>query len=156
MDNLDLKLLDLIQVNSRLTADQLSEHVCLSSSACQRRLKRLRKDGVIESEVAIISPAKVGRRLTMIVEVTLERERPDIIDKFKKLMINTPEVQQCYYVTGSVDLIVILTVQDIEDYDDFSKRFFFEDSNIRRFNTLVVTDRIKTGFYVPVKDLVAT
>ena len=156
MDNLDLKLLDLIQVNSRLTADQLSEHVCLSSSACQRRLKRLRKDGVIESEVAIISPAKVGRRLTMIVEVTLERERPDIIDKFKKLMINTPEVQQCYYVTGSVDLIVILTVQDIEDYDHFSKRFFFEDSNIRRFNTLVVTDRIKTGFYVPVKDLVAT
>ena len=156
MDNLDLKLLDLIQVNSRLTADQLSEHVCLSSSACQRRLKRLRKDGVIESEVAIISPTKVGRRLTMIVEVTLERERPDIIDKFKKLMINTPEVQQCYYVTGSVDLIVILTVQDIEDYDHFSKRFFFEDSNIRRFNTLVVTDRIKTGFYVPVKDLVAT
>ena len=156
MDNLDLKLLDLIQVNSRLTADQLSEHVCLSSSACQRRLKRLRKDGVIESEVAIISPAKVGRRLTMIVEVTLERERPDIIDKFKKLMINTPEVQQCYYVTGSVDLIVILTVQDIEDYDHFSKRFFFEDSNIRRFNTLVVTDRIKTGFYVPVKDLDAT
>ena len=156
MDNLDLKLLDLIQVNSRLTADQLSEHVCLSSSACQRRLKRLRKDGVIESEVAIISPAKVGRRLTMIVEVTLERERPDIIDKVKKLMINTPEVQQCYYVTGSVDLIVILTVQDIEDYDHFSKRFFFEDSNIRRFNTLVVTDRIKTGFYVPVKDLVAT
>ena len=156
MDNLDLKLLDLIQVNSRLTADQLSEHVCLSSSACQRRLKRLRKDGVIESEVAIISPAKVGRRLTMIVEVTLERERPDIIDKFKKLMINTPEVQQCYYVTGSVDLIVILTVQDIEDYDHFSKRFFFEDSNIRRFNTLVVTDRVKTGFYVPVKDLVAT
>ena len=156
MDNLDLKLLDLIQVNNRLTADQLSEHVCLSSSACQRRLKRLREDGVIESEVAIISPAKVGRRLTMIVEVTLERERPDIIDKFKKLMINTPEVQQCYYVTGNVDLIVILTVQDIEDYDDFSKRFFFDDSNIRRFNTLVVTDRIKTGFYVPVKDLVAT
>ena len=156
MDNLDLKLLDLIQVNNRLTADQLSEDVCLSSSACQRRLKRLREDGVIESEVAIISPAKVGRRLTMIVEVTLERERPDIIDTFKKLMINTPEVQQCYYVTGSVDLIVILTVQDIEDYNDFSKRFFFEDSNIRRFNTLVVTDRVKTGFYVPVKDLVAT
>ena len=156
MDNLDLKLLDLIQVNNRLTADQLSEDVCLSSSACQRRLKRLREDGVIESEVAIISPAKVGRRLTMIVEVTLERERPDIIDTFKKLMIDTPEVQQCYYVTGSVDLIVILTVQDIEDYNDFSKRFFFEDSNIRRFNTLVVTDRVKTGFYVPVKDLVAT
>ena len=155
MDNLDLKLLDLIQVNNRMTADQLSERVGLSGSACQRRLKRLRETGVIESEVSIISPATVGRRVTMIVEVTLEHERPDIIDKFKKLMISTPEVQQCYYVTGTVDMIVILTVKDIEDYDDFSRRFFLEDPNIRRFNTFVVTDRVKTGYYVPVDDLIS-
>lgn len=155
MDNLDLKLLDLIQVNNRMTADQLSERVGLSGSACQRRLKRLRETGVIESEVSIISPATVGRRVTMIVEVTLEHERPDIIDKFKKLMISTPEVQQCYYVTGTVDMIVILTVKDIEDYDDFSRRFFLEDPNIRRFNTFVVTDRVKTGYYVPVYDLIS-
>ena len=152
MDNFDLKLLELVQDNNRLTADELSSRVGLSPSACQRRLKRLRDDGVIVADVAIVSPESLGRRLTMIVQVTLVRERPDLIDTFKQSMLKTPEVMQCYYVTGDVDFVLILTVLNMQAYEDFTRRFFFENPNLQRFNTIVVMDSVKTGLSIPIWD----
>lgn len=150
LDAFDVKLLKIVQYDNRLTAEALSERVGLSPSACQRRLRRLREEGVIEADISVISPETVGRQLTMIVEVTLERERPDIMDEFKRSMIATPEVMQCYYVTGDIDFILILTARDMRHYEQFTKQFFFDNPNIRRFHTLVVMDRVKTGLYVPI------
>jgi len=96
MDAFDRKLLDLVQDDNQRTAEALSAAVGLSPSACQRRLKRLRRDGVIVGDVAVLAPDAVGRHLTMIVEVTLTRERPDLVDAFKRSMQQTPEVMQCY------------------------------------------------------------
>ena len=106
MDNFDLKLLELVQDNNRLIAEYLSSKVGLSPSACQRRLKQMRDDGVIVADVAIVSAESLGRRLTMIVQVTLVRERPDLIDTFKQSMLKTPEVMQYNYVTGDVDFVL--------------------------------------------------
>ncbi|MEM7224199.1 MAG: Lrp/AsnC family transcriptional regulator [Pseudomonadota bacterium] len=152
MNRLDLKLLELVQQNNRLTAEELSDSVGLSPSACQRRLKRLREEGVIVADVSVVAPEALGRRLTMIVQVTLERERPDLIDTFKRSMIATPEVMQCFYVTGDADFVMILTVKDMKDYEDFTKRFFIENSNIQRFNTIVVMDWVKAGLQVPIAE----
>ena len=152
MDQLDLKLLELVQQDNRLTADQLSDSVGLSPSACQRRLKRMREEGVIVADVSVVAPEALGRRLTMIVQVTLERERPDLIDTFKRSMIATPEVMQCFYVTGDADFVMILTVKDMKDYEVFTKRFFIENPNIQRFNTIVVMDWVKAGLQVPVTE----
>lgn len=151
MDGFDARLLRFLQHDNRLTAEELSDKVGLSPSACQRRLNKLRRTGVIEREIAVVSPEAVGRQLTMVVEVTLERERPDIMDEFKRSMIATPEVMQCYYVTGDVDFILIVTARDMPHYERFTKQFFFANPNIRRFHTLVVMDRVKVGFYVPIE-----
>lgn len=150
MDEFDVKILELIQHNNRLTAEQLSETVNLSPSACQRRIKRLRDEGIIESEIAVLSPQAVGRNLMMVVGVTLEREHPQIIANFKKSMIKTPEVMQCLYVTGDPDFVLLLTAQSMEHYEDFTQRFFFENPHIKRFQTSVVMDRVKMGLSVPV------
>ncbi len=83
IDRADRALLDAVQKNNRLTSEELARIVNLSPTACQRRLKRLREEGVIEADVAIISPKAVGRGITMIVLVSLERERADIVDRFK-------------------------------------------------------------------------
>ncbi|MBX3598416.1 MAG: Lrp/AsnC family transcriptional regulator, partial [Rhizobiaceae bacterium] len=123
----------------------------LSPSACLRRLNRLRETNVIEAEIAVVSPAAVGHRLTMVVEVSLERERPDIISDFKKAMRRTPEVIQCYYVTGEVDFILIVAVHSMSDYEAFTNDFLFNNKNIKRFNTLVVMDRVKVGLAVPIE-----
>lgn len=152
VDGFDVKLLRLVQRNNRLTAEELSEKVGLSASACHRRLKRLRDKGVIEADIAVVSPEAVGRQLTMIVEVTLERERPDIMDEFKRSMLAKPEVMQCYYVTGDTDFFLILTARDMRHYEQFTKQFFFDNPNIRRFHTSVVMDRVKFGLYVPIED----
>ena len=75
LDEFDIKLLRFVQHNNRLTADELSGRVGLSPSACQRRLAKLRRSGVIERDIAVVSPIAVGRQLTMVVQVTLERTR---------------------------------------------------------------------------------
>lgn len=150
LDAFDRKLLNLMQIDTRRTAHELSEAVGLSPSACLRRLNKLRETGVIEAEIAVVSPAAVGHRLTMVVEVSLERERPDIMSDFKKAMRRTPEVIQCYYVTGEVDFVLIVAVQSMSDYEAFTNDFLFNNKDIKRFNTLVVMDRVKVGLAVPI------
>jgi Lrp/AsnC family leucine-responsive transcriptional regulator len=151
LDTFDAKLLNLVQTDNRRSAEALSEAVGLSPSACLRRLKRLREEGVIEADIAVVAPEAVGWQLTMVVEVTLERERPELMDEFKRSMRATPEVMLCLYVTGETDFILIVTAKTMRDYEDFTRRFFFENANVRRFHTYVVMDRVKVGLCVPVE-----
>ena len=149
-DAFDLKLLSILQLSTRGTAEELAQQVGLSPSACLRRVRRLREGGVIEAEVAVLAPRKVGRELTMVVQVALERERADIMDAFKRAMRATPEVMQCFYVTGDIDFILIVTMPSMEEYELFTDRFFFQNPNVRRFTTMVVMDRVKVGLAVPI------
>ncbi len=150
LDNFDRSILTLIQRNTRLTASELSEAVGLSPSACHRRLSALRESGVIQAEIAVINPKAVGRRITMIVMVTLEREHSDVITEFKRACRENIEVMQCYYVTGQSDFVMVLTSQSMEAYDAFVERFLFSNRNVRRFETMVVMDRVKVGFDLPI------
>ena len=102
IDRLDAALLEAVQVNNRLTFEELAEIVHLSPSACQRRLKRLRAEGIVEADVSIVSPQAAGRHITMIVMVSLERERADIVDRFKAAIRKAREVMIGYYVTGAI------------------------------------------------------
>lgn len=151
LDQLDRKILDAVQRNNRGTADALSSLVGLSPTAVQRRLAKLRQAGVIERDVSILSPAAVGRPLLMLVSVTLERERADIIDRFKKAIRATPEIMSGYYVTGDSDFVLIISARDMEDYEAFTRRFFYQNADIKGFKTTVVMDRVKASFILPVE-----
>lgn len=150
LDDFDRKILAQIQRNARMTAAELSEEVGLSPSACHRRLSALRASGVIEAEIAVIDPRAVGRRITMIVTVTLEREHSDVITEFKRACRQNVEIMQCYYVTGQSDFVMVLTSRSMEAYDAFVERFLFSNRNVRRFETMVVMDRVKVGFDLPI------
>lgn len=149
LDEIDLRILGTVQKNNRLTSEAIAEKVGVSATACQRRLKRLRAKGVIEADVSIISAKAAGRPIQMLVLVTLERERSDIIDRFKKAIRTTPEVVNGFYVTGDVDFVLYVTARDMEDYEQFTRRFFYENQDIKGFRTLVVMDRVKVGFALP-------
>ncbi|WP_210164852.1 Lrp/AsnC family transcriptional regulator [Rhizobium etli] len=151
LDRADAALLAAVQKNNRLTSEELADKVGLSPTACQRRLKRLRSEGVIEADVSIISPKAVGRPVTMIVLVSLERERADIVDRFKTSIRSTREVMIGYYVTGDADFILIVTARDMEEYEQFTRRFFYENHDIKGFKTMVVMDRVKASFAVPIE-----
>ncbi|WP_367393999.1 Lrp/AsnC family transcriptional regulator [Pseudomonas sp. X4] len=152
LDRIDVRILSAVQVNNRLTSDEIGELAGLSPTACQRRLKRLRAEGVIEGDVSIVSPKAVGRHVTMLVLVTLERERTDIIDKFKQAIRNTPEVMSGFYVTGDADFVIVVTCKNMEDYENFTRRFFYENCDIKSFKTMVVMDRVKAGFTIPIEE----
>lgn len=149
MDDFDKALLAAVQDNNRQTAEQLSTQVGLSPDACRKRLAKLRQSGMIEAEVAVLNPEKLGRGLTLVVEVTLRSERPGEIDAFQTKMLDAPEVMQCYYVTGEADFVLTLTTRDMADYEAFSRKYFFADDNVARFRTNVVMKRVKSGLTVP-------
>ncbi|WP_085043782.1 Lrp/AsnC family transcriptional regulator [Ensifer aridi] len=151
LDRIDVALLEAVQKNNRLSSEELAEEVHLSPTACQRRLKRLRNEGVIEADVSIVSPKAVGRHTTMIVLVSLERERADIVDRFKNAIRITREVMIGYYVTGDADFILVVTAKDMEGYEQFTRRFFYENPDIKGFKTMVVMDRVKAGFAFPIE-----
>lgn len=150
LDAFDRKILRFFQNNTRLTTSELAPLVGLSASACHRRLAKLRESGVIQSEVAVIDPKSVGRSFVMVVMVVLEREQSDVISQFKSAMRDTVEIMQCYYVTGAVDFVMILSAESMEKYDAFVERLLFSNRNVRRFETHVVIDRVKVGFELPI------
>lgn len=145
MDGKDLEILRLVQANARLTADAIGDEIGLSPPAVQKRLKKLRETGVIEKEIAIVSPAKVGREMTVIVQVMLERENRLHLDNFKRRMRSAPGVQQCYYTTGEADFILVVIVEDIKAYEAFTQEYFFDESNVSKFTSSIVMDRVKVS-----------
>jgi len=150
LDNFDSKILALMQQSNRITSDQIAEQIGLSPAAVQRRLKRLREQKMIHADVSIITPKAVGIEVTLVVQVTLEREQANLLDNFKKEMRSNTAVQQCYYVTGSTDFILIVTAKSMKDYEDFTNEVFFNNPNIRNFQTNVVMDPVKIGLTVPI------
>lgn len=151
LDEFDLKLLDALQRNSRLTADELAEQVSLSASSVQRRLRRLRDEKIIDAEVAIILPDTLGRHLTTIVEVTLDTDRSQVVEEFQRAIEAAPEVMQGYYVTGDADFVLIVTAKNMQDYEQFADRFLAKRRHVKHFHTRVVMRRVKWGVTVPVK-----
>jgi len=148
MDKLDYDILHIVQNNSRLTAEVISQQVSLSPAAVQKRLKRLRDNGVIEKEVAVLSAKHLERNLTIIVNVVIERESTASLDRFKLKMLEETCVQQCYYITGESAFVLIILERDIEEYERFTQKYFFAESNVVRFNTMVVMKRIKVSLNV--------
>ena len=93
--------------------------------------------------------ADLGQPITIFVEVEMESERADLIDTAKREFTNAPEVQQCYYVTGEADFILIVVVPTMAAYEALTRRLFFGNNNVKRFRTFVAMDRVKVGLAVP-------
>jgi Lrp/AsnC family leucine-responsive transcriptional regulator len=148
LDNTDKQLLAYLQQNNRIPAEELGQKIGLSTSAVLRRMKRLRDEKIIEADIAIISPLATGASVTCIVDVTLHLGNSKVIDKFKKMMAENPKVMQCYYVTGSYDFVVIVNTIDMKDYEEFSKKFFMDNGDVKQFYTHVVMDKVKVGYGV--------
>lgn len=150
LDNFDRKLLAIVQRDAALTSEQLAQHVGLSASAVQRRLKRLRSEGIITSYVAVLDPAKVGRPSFFIVGLQVERERPELLSSLRAWLTAEDAVQQAFYVTGSWDFQLLVTTESLESYDELMSRLLAENPNVRRFTTSVALRLHKRQLVVPV------
>jgi Lrp/AsnC family leucine-responsive transcriptional regulator len=152
LDEIDLRILAALQTDNQRTAEELGERVGLSTSAVQRRIKRLRQEGVILRDTSVIDPKAVGMTANFIVEVSLERENSDVIENFKRRMRQIPQVQQCYYTTGDADFILFILSRSLDAYNDVIQPLFIDDRTIRRFKTSVVLQTVKAGLTVPLTE----
>jgi DNA-binding Lrp family transcriptional regulator len=150
IDAFDHKILALLQKDSRMPQRDIGEAVHLSASAVNRRIAAMEAAGVITAYQAIVDPAKVGRPITIIVEVAVESERLDLLDPVKRRLIACAQVQQLYYVTGEADMVVILTVADMAEYQQLTRQLFFAEGNVKSFRTMVALERSKVSLAVGV------
>jgi Lrp/AsnC family leucine-responsive transcriptional regulator len=150
LDRFDRQLLNLVQDDSAQTAERLAEAVGLSASAIQRRLKRLREEGVIARDAAIVDPRMVGRPTYFVVSLQVERERPELLTQLREWLAARDQIQQVFYVTGEADFILIITAPDTESYDALMSRMVAENPNVRRFTTNVTLGVVKQGLKIPI------
>jgi DNA-binding Lrp family transcriptional regulator len=152
IDPFDRQLLNLLQEDAGLTADRLAQSVALSPSAIQRRIKRLRNQGVIVRDIAVADHRKIGNPTFFIVALEVERERPELLAQLRKWLATQAHIQQVFYVTGEADFILVITAPDTETYDALMSDLVTQNPNVRRFTTNVALSVIKRGLAVPVTE----
>ena len=147
LDNTDLLLLDTIQTDASLNNQALAEIAHISPPTCLRRVKRLRDAGLIEREVALLSPDKLahitGHGLTAIVEITLDRQGDEHLSTFEQRVNADAAVQQCYRTSPGPDFVLVVHVQDMPAHLALSQRLFTGDANVRNVKTFFSIKRSK-------------
>ncbi|ALN93279.1 Lrp/AsnC family transcriptional regulator [Lysobacter gummosus] len=150
LDRFDRQLLNLVQEDAGQTAERLAEQVALSPSAIQRRLRRMREDGVIVRQAALLDPRQIGKPTFFIVSLQVERERPELLAQLRRWLSAQDQVQQVFYVTGEADFVLVMTAPDTENFDALMIRMVEDNPNIKRFTTNVALSLVKRGLTIPV------
>lgn len=143
LDELDRRILNTLQTDASHTNAELAELVHVSAPTCLRRVKQLTDSGVIERQVAIVNPAKLGARLTAIVEITLDVQAAERMDAFEALVAPDPAVLQCYRVSPGPDFVLVVQVADMPAYHALAHRLFTAHANVRNVKAYFSTHRAK-------------
>ncbi|MGE0752266.1 MAG: Lrp/AsnC family transcriptional regulator [Variibacter sp.] len=152
LDALDRRILSALQEDNQITNLALAERVGLSPPACLKRVRRLRDEKVIVRDVALVDPDRVGQGIVAFVGVELDRQREDVLAAFERKIAAEADVQQCYFVSGEIDYLLIVTCRDMEAYNAFARRVLANEHNIKRFRTSFNLSRVKYETKVPLPD----
>ena len=152
LDAIDLRLLDLLQADASRANQALAEAAHVSPATALRRVRRLVETGVIERQVAIVCPERVGG-LSAIIELTLDRQGAEHLDAFEQRATAETAVQQCYRVSPGPDFMLVLWLPDMAAYHALVQRLFTQDANVRNVKCFFVTHRAK---FEPVVRLAAS
>jgi Lrp/AsnC family leucine-responsive transcriptional regulator len=143
LDELDRRILNALQSDASQTNNDLAQVVHASPPTCLRRVKRMVDAGVIERQVAIVAPSKVGAGLTAIVEITLDHQAAERQSEFEKLVAEEAAVLQCYRVSPGPDFVLIVQVVDMPAYHALAHRLFAAHANVRNVKSFFSTHRSK-------------
>jgi len=150
LDDTDRRLLALLQVDSAMTNQQLAERAHVSPATALRRVRRLTQAGVIERQMAIVSPDALGGGLTAILEVTLDVQSAEALAAFEAELATESAVQQCYRVASGPDFVLIVYVPDMAAYHAFVHRALTAAANVRNVRSFFSVKRSKFAPALPV------
>ncbi len=151
LDSFDKRILELLQINCRMSSDLIADQVGLSASAVQRRIKRLKEEDVIQAEIAIINPSHSSHNMSFIAGIEIDRDNYTVLNQFKRWAESQPSIQQVFYVTGNVDLMLVINTENAKSYDAYVEKIMQLFPQIRRVVTNVVLDTPKQSLYIPLE-----
>jgi Lrp/AsnC family leucine-responsive transcriptional regulator len=153
LDRTDRRILETLQKEGRLTNQELAERVALSPSPCLRRVRRLEDAGVIRQYVGLLDPVKVGLGLLAYVSVKLEKKGKMPVDQFARAVRGWPEVIACYSMTGDMDYLLRVQVEDLDHFSRFVMDSLLKQAGVVDVKSNFVLERIKDTTALPLAHL---
>jgi len=149
LDNIDAKILHLIQSDASLSVSDISEQVGLSSSPCWRRIKRMEEMGIIKGRVTLLNRETLGLDFEVFVAVKLALPNRTNMEKFEQAVARMPEVVQCAVVTGAVDFMLRIVTTDMHAYESFLREVLLSIDLVSDVQSRIVMRQSKDTTAVP-------
>ena len=143
IDRIDLKILNVLQQDGRISNLKLAESVALSPTAVLARVQRLTRSGYIVGYEAQLNPAKLGAGLMVFVEVLLDRTTPNVFHAFKAAVQVRPEIMECHMVAGGFDYLLKTRMADMNAYRAFAGTVLWQLPGVRETRTYAVMEEVK-------------
>jgi len=150
LDRVDLKILDVLQREGRISITELAERISLSATPCSERVKRLEREGVITGYHARVNPAALGRTLLVFLEIKLSAKSGDVFEKVRKELLYVPEVMECHLVSGDFDYLVKARLSEMNEYRRLLGEILKRLPASAESRSYVVMEEIKETLYLPV------
>ncbi len=148
LDRIDLRILDLLQRDGRISNLKLAESVALSPTAVLARVQRLTREGYILGYEARLDPLKLGVGMLVFVEILLDRTTPHVFDQFKAAVQARPEIMECHMVAGGFDYLLKTRVADMNAYRDFAGAVLWQLPGVRETRTYAVMEEVKNSTFL--------
>ncbi len=143
LDPTDIRLLNLLQADASLSNQDLAVAAHTSPATALRRVRRLVDAGVIERQVALLNPERIGHGLSALIEITLDRQGAEHLDAFEQRIVSDAEVQQLWRVSPGPDFVLVVHCADMAGYHALAQRLFTQDANVRNVKAYFAVKRAK-------------
>ena len=152
LDRIDLKILDILQREGRISVTELAERVSLSATPCSDRVKRMEREGVISGYHARVNPAALGKNLLVFLEIKLSAKSGDVFDKVKKELLYVPEVMECHLVSGDFDYLLKARISEMASYRKLLGSTLLTLPHVRESKSYIVMEEVKETLSLPIPD----
>ncbi|MFZ1703422.1 MAG: Lrp/AsnC family transcriptional regulator [Saprospiraceae bacterium] len=149
LDKLDLRILKILQENSKITNLELSKRIGLSPAPTLERVKKLEQSGIISSYHANVDPTLLGLNVKTFVLVSLAWQKPNALENFISKVKVIPEITECYIITGDADFILKIVCKDIPNYEKLLYKTLSQIEEIERLKTLMTLSKVKIEKVLP-------
>jgi len=149
LDKTDLKILKTLQENGRITNLQLSNEIGLSPAPTLERVRKLEKAKFIMSYHALANSEKLGIGIKALIQISLARQVENAIQNFTKLVMEIPEIVECYQVTGRFDYQMMIMVEDIAAFEKLISEQLSKIEEIGSMESYVILSTVKRSHIIP-------
>lgn len=152
LDKIDIKILNVLQDDARITNLDLAERVGLSSAPCLRRVRALEEAGVLSKYVALLDARSVGLNLEIVIDVRLKQQTRPLMESFERRIVRLPEVIECCLTAGEWDYSLRVVAGSLEDYQAFQlDKLMTNESEIAALRSTIIMRKVKSTTKLPIR-----